>query len=352
MPLWEDLLLRLAKALKKHPSHPDLIQYAEDCIGKGQLPRAASAISRAGIPQDVMSELKAFFSRKHFNNADPASKREMQLRLETLTSLPWAGYITTNYDTLITDYFSNVGRPFDNICNGPADNLGRAMKSSERPFFIHLHGAVGSGNLILTEEDYDDAYLGSSSMNNFLAAILLRYTLVFIGTQVEDRFVELRRHLQLLFQRKAKGLTADLIPPEYVLLAHPQEALRGSYLEYTGGFKAIYYTNSTQHHEGLVSRLKEMKKGVSEHKYNAGNNDAVRKRLEQIVKAHPHGVMFETVVEEFWSKTAAAVRGRDKLNNHELYYCLFYLAHNNAIDIGVDNGEEVFRPLSKVTGTR
>lgn len=348
MPLWIPLLKHLAKVLKNHPDHPDLIKYAKGCIERGELARAASALSRADSAHQIDPELQGLFGSERFSKSrDAAAREEMRRRLESLTSLPWAGYITTNYDTLLSDYFASLNRPVANICHNPSDNLGRAIKRSSRPFLIHLHGNVKAGGLVLTEEDYDDVYLDSSSVQQFLRAILLRYTLVFIGTQVEDKFVEMRRQIQLLYNdRRSGGGKAPAMPPEYVLLPYPDESLRGAYLRDTNVFTVIYYANKSGNHEGLVPRLREAKKSLSDKK-NGARDDEVVKRLLTLVKKHENGITWSPLVVEFWAEHATYIRGRGNLNNHEIYYCLFYLSQNHLIEISEENGEEVFRPLKR-----
>jgi hypothetical protein len=98
--------------------------------------------------------------------------------------------------------------------------------------------------MILSEDDYDNVYLGSSTLQSFLRALLLRYTIVFIGTQVEDRFVEFKRQLQLLFKDRTLSANRPPLSPEYVLL--PETELdRGNYLISTGGFRVLQYTLTT-----------------------------------------------------------------------------------------------------------
>src|SRR5262249_37645374 len=142
MPLWRPLIEKLLKVVREDSDRKELIHYAESCVREGQLPRAASVLRRADNKHRVDDELKTTFDATRLFDRRPndSKKQEMLKRLNALASLPWAGYVTSNYDTLITDHLLRVGRPCNNVCNTPYDNLARALKSSDRPFFIHLHG--------------------------------------------------------------------------------------------------------------------------------------------------------------------------------------------------------------------
>lgn len=344
MPLWRPLIERLIDVVSKASDRIDLIEYSKSCLREGQLPRAASVLRSADETHRIDQELREVFNGDRLftrRPKDDPKKIEMQERLDSLTSLPWAGYITTNYDTLIIEHLAKVGRPCGNVCSTPYDNLARTLKSSDRPFFIHLHGNVASGPLILSEDDYDDAYLASPPLQSFLRAILLRYTVVFLGTLVEDRFVEMRRQLQLLFKDRRHVPNSPLMSPEYVLLADTDKQ-RGSYLESTGGFRAIYYKNTTGKHEGLVPALVELRAALTKYGGTTRIPDTVNKRLLAIISKYPEGIDQLKIVQEFWANGPLAAY--PDLTSSELYFRLFYLIHKNLISY--DDPYQTFKPTN------
>jgi hypothetical protein len=305
MPLWKKLLEDLIGGVKKdYSGPPDLLEYAQQCIYEGQLARAAFLIREADRRHKGRIEqlLKDYFdgnAKFERRRADDENKIEMRARLDALASLPWVGYITTNYDTLISEYFPPKLRP-NNICGTPYDNLGAALKSSDRPFLVHLHGNIHNGPMILCEEDYDHAYLATRSpLLSFLGAILLRYTVVFVGTQVEDRFVELRRQLNQLFMDMRPGKDRTPMPRDYVLLPET-ESLRGAYLEYTGGFSVIFYENTTGKHEGLVRLLKSMRQALASYLHQDSRLDSFNHEILKIVSNNPDGIALNDVSRKFF----------------------------------------------------
>jgi hypothetical protein len=350
MPLWAELLEKLASDVERMAPHAsvrrDLLSYAQACISNREFARAASAIRRAAPPHFVDSRLEVYFDgKKQFldrPSTDPA-KVEMSHRLDALLDLPWAGIVTTNYDNIIATHLTRTRRPWTNICHRPSDNLGQALKSSKRPFLIHLHGNVDNGQMILTEEDYDDVYLASSVVLSFLRALLLRYTLVFIGTQVEDRFIELKRELQIVFKDKATGVSRPPLSPEYVLLARNDE-YRGAYLEHTGGFNIVWYSNETSTHEGLVPSLRSMADALASIEGYEAVNDEVSRLLLGIVKqSKDRGITLGQITKKFWPKWAMRPVNLPELNNRELKYRLYFLVYKKYIQY--DERYKVFRPL-------
>jgi SIR2-like domain len=352
MPLWRPLLSTLIAKLRADaksqgsPQRLETLDYAENCITEGQLPRAASAIRIAdpgGRVNQYLAEL--FDSKRHFHNkpAKDAGKGEMQARLSALVSLPWAGVITTNYDTLVSDHFLQHGPGARNVCYDPTDNLGQALKSSDRPFVVHLHGNIRSGGLVLTEGDYDRGYLASSPLQGFLSALFLRYTLVFIGTQVEDRFVEIRRQLQHLFPHKDKTLS-----PEYVLLP-TTDRQRGEYLTSTGGFTVHYYANATKDHEGLVPLMRSIEDDIAAVDQGMSSLDDVCKRLIEIIQKNSTGVTYSEIVSNFWSTAAPFVTRYRDLNDRELGYRLYYLLYRQQVLF--DPVNNTWRPTNTATAT-
>jgi len=345
MPLWQPLLIALKKALEPlgtDDSHWSLLNYAQVCIDGGQLARAASALREADKPcKEIDNQVRELFDYSRYDSlqAKDPRKVEMSARIKALTSLPWAGVVTTNYDELL----GRSGRRWKPIVRAPTDrlDLGRALKSSERPFLVHLHGTVASGgSIVLTEEDYDSVYLGSSTVNSFLRALMLRYTLVFIGTSIEDKFVEYKRELQSLFSDHAKAL----IDPEFALLAS-DDSDRGDYLERTQGFKCIYYDNARGKHEGFVGALRQMRDQLVEPS-QAIEIDDVSHNLLAILQEFAGRATYQQIEEAYSQRTKAKAEGfhhgydrHGEVTANDIYYRLVFLRDRHYCDYNSETQE-------------
>jgi len=116
----------------------------------------------------------------------------------TLTDWPFAGYITTNYDSTLEGSLANQGQagwvPIGNANKEPQKLSGNPSK-----VVWHVHGSLGmdgsQSQLILTERDYDDLYLEESATNTHLKAFLLQRRIIFFGYGFQD--FELNRLLKL-----------------------------------------------------------------------------------------------------------------------------------------------------------
>ena len=349
MLLWKPLLQKLIDALRDDPNRAiqephslAILSHAQSCLNEGQFARAASAIRTADqshLVDEYLDEL--FDANTHFHNKrkTDAGRVEMTARLEALSSLPWAGVVTTNYDTLVLDSFIH-SKGCKNVCYTPSSGLGPILKSTDRPFFVHLHSNIRTRNLILTEDDYDQAYLASSPVQTFLEALFLRYTVVFIGTKVEDRFVEMRRQLQLMFgQTESPRKSQNVLPPEYVLLPSTDND-RGAYLRSTSGFRTIQYDNKTGQHEGLTPLLNELAESVAERKRRGGLLDDVCAKILKIVSEKPEGYSYSDIRTKFWASFKSSQKHPANLNDREIGYRLYFLIYQGLV--ALDEERDVF----------
>jgi len=131
--------------------------------------------------------------------------------------------------------------------------------------------------------------------------------------------------------------------PEYVLLAE-NEKQRGNYLESTGGFRPIYYSNESGNHEGLVGALTELHVALSEGAM--GTLDSVNRRLLEIVRKYPEGINQTNIVREFWVRGPAP--NHPDLTTGELFFRLFFLIYKQLITL--DNQYDTFKPVISVKG--
>src|ERR1019366_3703247 len=189
-PTWAQLLERVLAALPAEKSHEIIsdLRFA-DARKKKDLPRCFSriqqAIGRPALVQGVTKEIQQY--------------RTPGELLRELANWPFAGYVTTNYDTLIRRALQTINQAGGWSEAGNSDSEIRKLSGSVDHTIWHVHGAVGHDladyRMIITEEDYDDLYLEASRVANQLKSLLTQRRVAFVGFSFED--AELQRLLKI-----------------------------------------------------------------------------------------------------------------------------------------------------------
>lgn len=109
---------------------------------------------------------------------------------KSIISLRQRLIITTNFDKLIETAWlqsSSTGdRGFKVISNIDA-NVFRCLKDHDTPYLIKIHGSVdNTSSLVFSRSEYIKLAFGNNKYTNFLDAILLNYTILFIGFSMDD----------------------------------------------------------------------------------------------------------------------------------------------------------------------
>lgn len=232
------------------------IDYAAACISQNDLKAAASALRSVQSGDFIDSQLKEIFESTNryqgWENNDPR-KRAVDRRYKTLRAMNWSGIVTTNFDRFLEVNASKHWEP--EPLTALSDNLALVLRraKTKKPFLIYLHGNT-NGEMIFADEDYARQYLAKPSLDYFLKALFLRYTIIFIGTQIDDEIVQIKQELTEVYRQG--NLT---LPVEIVLLPEGSQ-LRGKYLESTGSFKVLYYDPVDADHTGLDDTLEKLLK--------------------------------------------------------------------------------------------
>jgi hypothetical protein len=176
LPSWADLVDLVAK-------HAGAAEVAQDgafvsARASGNLPLAfeylADALGRRVLVEAV-------------ENALPSSHRPGRMH-ELLAALPFAGYITTNYDLMLEASLRERGEPWISVGNKPDE--ARKLAGGNDKLVWHLHGAVempsDRSRLVLEQRDYDDVYRVGSEVLEHLKALLLQRRLIFVGFGFND----------------------------------------------------------------------------------------------------------------------------------------------------------------------
>jgi hypothetical protein len=107
---------------------------------------------------------------------------------DLLADLPFAGYITTNYDDILIRALRRANADWAQVGN-TSDELKMLSGARDRVVW-HLHGSAtmpqAKSNLVITETDYDHTYDDGSPALEFLRSFLLQKQLVFIGFGFAD----------------------------------------------------------------------------------------------------------------------------------------------------------------------
>lgn len=177
-------------------------------IKAGKLKDAAVVLKGLLAPADYDVFLNEQFNiRKREQAATPDARKRMERRLCHLTHAPWAGIVTTNFD----DYIRSTG--FDWRAHAEDPVLGHILSRRE-PFYVKLHSGKWQSDLVLTSEDYLNAYLKGQKtpmLPDFLRALMLSHHMVFIGCSIEHSILEIRQSLSHVFSG-ALPLAWALVP--------------------------------------------------------------------------------------------------------------------------------------------
>lgn len=108
----------------------------------------------------------------------------------SLISLKQRIIITTNFDKLIETAWSRQiesGLRNFKVVSVIDGNVFRALKDYEFPYLIKLHGSVDNvSSLIFSRSEYIRMAFGNEKYASFLDAILLNYTILFVGFSMDD----------------------------------------------------------------------------------------------------------------------------------------------------------------------
>ncbi len=131
---------------------------------------------------------------------------------QILAELPFAGYITTNYDGLLERALAQVDAGWIPVGNVD-DEVRKASGTAERVVW-HIHGAVDlpadRSRLVLTQEDYEHVYLDDSRVMTQLRGLMANRRIVVVGFGMRDHDV-----LEVL---RRVGRLTDATRPVYALV--------------------------------------------------------------------------------------------------------------------------------------
>lgn len=98
--------------------------------------------------------------------------------------------LTTNFDKLIesawSQYMSAGSRSFK-VISTIDEGVFRVLKDYETPYLIKIHGSVdNTASLVFSRSEYIRLAFGNVRYSSFLDALLLNYTVLFVGFSMDD----------------------------------------------------------------------------------------------------------------------------------------------------------------------
>lgn len=253
MPGWQALMEKLIDSgmieYGAQSSVEEGLNYAREAVKAGNLPMAASHVHMVLSSYKINGYLNEIFSTSPYS-ISPEQRKLMDARLGKLMRAAWAGIVTTNYDSLIEEGFlknagESIWQPDIKIIDGESSRFCEVLLRARefQTFYVKLHGSTSASKVVLTTEEYDEAYLRNPQISTFLTALMLQYHLVFIGCSLEDEIVRIRRRLTADF----KGS----IPPAYAIMPrNPRNEAKGKFLAVAALIEPIWYDsppNDTEH---------------------------------------------------------------------------------------------------------
>jgi hypothetical protein len=204
MPGWSGLLKSLVGLAESSNPNPETEQKLSMCragIDAGEFELVASLIRSLLHKSDIMEHVSDLYGDHNWKKASQAKRKNMERRLKCLLALPWRGIVTTNYDTLI-EYGQNLyGRTRTQALLGSGSRLGVVLAQSQADtmFFVKIHGSINLDHVVLSTEEYNELYF-KPHINRFLSALMMSYSILFIGSSLEDQLIQMRRTLTAEFE--------------------------------------------------------------------------------------------------------------------------------------------------------
>lgn len=98
--------------------------------------------------------------------------------------------ITTNFDKLIETAWANFtggGTHLPKVISGVDEQVFRILKDHEGKYLLKIHGTFDDAkSLVFSRSEYIRLAFGNENYSNFLEALLLNYTFIYVGFSMDD----------------------------------------------------------------------------------------------------------------------------------------------------------------------
>lgn len=166
--------------------------------------------------------------------------------------MPFAGWVTTNYDKLLERAYAEVrgGWP-KTLTHADADALGMVL-FDRVPFILKAHGDIDRpDSIVLTTRDYREIIHGNPAFNATFSAILQTHAVLFVGYSLSDP------DFRLLLDRQLTAFRT-FVPDRYAIMQGVGEVER-EVLWRTARIKVLTYEGD---HAWLLEFLRTLSAAV------------------------------------------------------------------------------------------
>lgn len=171
---WPAFLLGAAETRAQH-----LREKVEQLIDKKDY-----LLARQLLQDDFREEWQDIVTSEYGRAAEPSDLHKALLSLEQRI------IVTTNFDKLIETAWAGevrLGARTFKVLSGVSKDVFRSLKDHETPYLIKIHGSVdNTASLVFSRSEYIRMAFGNPSYSSFLDALLLNYTILFVGFSMDD----------------------------------------------------------------------------------------------------------------------------------------------------------------------
>ncbi len=263
-PTWTKLIDALLEQMATDDDvlvKPETIAYSNDVLWKASACRAG--LEMKGRRQAYLQVLRTMF----------AARPDPNPLLDAIVSLPFAHFLTTNYDPSIhLAYRQRTGKNLRVIDAGlPATGKRSALRLLNRlpdiATCIHLHGLHSNPRgIILTEDDYRRRYISDPHDSRDLARFLEKRAVVFFGFSLED--ADFMRVLRTIRSR-AKGASNTESVPNFAFLplsdGDPEGRIVSEKQRLSEKYRIrpVFFRRLTEDYAGLENAVRELLSAVT-----------------------------------------------------------------------------------------
>lgn len=185
-----------------------------------------------------------------------------------LADLPFAHYLTTNYDPCIGLALKKAGRKHDILDWAKTGHRNRFIREfagrRERPFVVHLHGRHNApSSIVMTETSYVRRYVEEEDTRLKLMTAFMTHPVVFIGFSMADPdLAQLMREVTARLRTRGRQPTARHFAVMGAQSREQEEVTRSRMLGKYGVMPVFYRIGTTsegkEDHGGLLTLLRRL----------------------------------------------------------------------------------------------
>ncbi|CAG0957848.1 hypothetical protein ANRL3_00672 [Anaerolineae bacterium] len=114
-----------------------------------------------------------------------ATEAPLPQAFESLREIPFAGVLTSNYDTLLDRTYTGT-KCLRNLTPQDSETLLELLSAREKPFLLKLYGDLDRPEtLILAPTDYQNLVRSNAAFARFMEGLFFSRTMLFLGVSIE-----------------------------------------------------------------------------------------------------------------------------------------------------------------------